>query len=156
VRSVNDKVDIGPHIDNNVATYTRYDVLGRPTLVKAAEGKSEETQTQTDYDDANRRIVVQSDLNAANDGTLISVRHFDELGRVRLTQQIENGTSPDYTDQTSGIKVQTRYRQSAGKRYTLVSNPYRAACSSDAGSEGTMGWTLNQTQLDSSGNRVLQ
>ncbi len=142
-------------VDNNVATSTSYDVLGRPTLVRAAEGKSEETQTATTYNDLKRRVIVRPDLNTVGDGSLISIGHFDELGRVRLSRQIEDGNLPSDTDETTGIKVQTRYRQSAGYRYTLVSNPYRAAYSNGAGSETTMGWILSQTQLDSSGNRVL-
>jgi len=48
-------------VDNNVSNSTTYDVLGRPTLVKAAEGKPEETRTSTSYSDINRRVIVKSD-----------------------------------------------------------------------------------------------
>src|SRR5216684_1368683 len=50
--------------DNNVTTSTGHDAFGRPTLVKAAEGKTEETRTRTEYDDVLRRVIVHSDLNS--------------------------------------------------------------------------------------------
>ena len=87
-------------VDNNVATATTYDVFGRPTLVKAAEGKSEETRTVTEYSDVNRRVIVRSDQTTLGDGSLfrfsttISLEEFDwpvswkmPQHRVQLTKQ---------------------------------------------------------------------
>lgn len=132
-------------VDNDVANTNTYDAFGRPTLVILAAGKTEETRTATTYSDAARRIVVQSDLNAAGDGKRVSVVHFDQLGRERLSRQLENADTQSVTDETTGIKVQTRYQTTAPTNYTLTSNPYRAATSAAASSEPTMGWTLAKT-----------
>jgi RHS repeat-associated protein len=148
-------------VDNNVATATTYDVFGRPTLVKAAEGKTAETRTATEYSDVNRRVIVRSDLNTLGDGKLVSIRHFDQLGRIRLSRQLEDAATQSATDETAGIKVQTRYifsnpclpdstdsclaaNSSVLGSYQLVSNPYRANTSGSAGSETTMGWSRSR------------
>ena len=148
-------------MDNNVATATTYDVFGRPTLVKLAEGKAEETRTATEYSDVNRRVIVRSDLNSPGDGKLVSIKHYDQLGRIRLARQLEDAATQSATDETTGVKVQTRYLisnpcqptstieclasySSVLGSYQLVSNPYRAANSSGAGSEMTMGWTRSR------------
>ncbi|HEY0324117.1 MAG TPA: RHS repeat-associated core domain-containing protein [Pyrinomonadaceae bacterium] len=132
-------------VDNNVSTSTQYDVFGRPKLVIAAEGKSEETRTRTVYSDVERRVVVKADLNTAGDSKLVTIKHLDQLGRVRLTRQLEDAATESETDETKGIKVQSRYRYSGTNSYQVVSNPYRAAYSSQAGSEPTMGWTLTKS-----------
>jgi RHS repeat-associated protein len=149
-------------VDNNVATATTYDVFGRPTLVKAAEGKTQETRTATEYSDVNRRVIVRSDQNTLGDGKLVSIQHYDQLGRIRLARQLEDAATQSATDETTGIKVQTRYEVSNPCQpastssclaanssllgsYQLVSNPYRANTSSAAGSETTMGWTRSRT-----------
>ena len=156
-------------VDNNVATATTYDVFGRPTLVKVAEGKSEETRTVTEYSDVNRRVIVRSDLNTLGDGKLVSIQHYDQLGRLRLARQLEDATSQSAYDETSGIKVQTRYvatnpcqpantpaclaaYSSVLGSYQLVSNPYRANTASAASSETTMGWTRSRS--DKGGRRI--
>ena len=148
-------------VDNNVATATTYDVFGRPTLVKAAEGKTEETRTATEYSDLNRRVIVRSDLNTLGDGKLVTVKHYDQVGRIRLARQLEDGAAQSAYDETTGIKVQTRYivsnpcqpastdaclaaNNSVLGVYQLVSNPYRANTSSAATSETTMGWTRSR------------
>lgn len=149
-------------VDNNVATATTYDLFGRPTLVKAAEGKPQETRTATEYSDVNRRVIVRYDLNTLGDGKLVSIQHYDQLGRIRLAQQLEDSTTQSATDETSGIKVQTRYLVSNPCQptntpsclaansavlgsYKLVSNPYRASTSSGASSETTMGWMCSRS-----------
>jgi YD repeat-containing protein len=148
--------------DNSVTTITTYDDLGRPILVRAAAGLPEETQTSTAYFDSERRVVVRSDLDATGDGKLVSIQHYDQLGRVRLTRQLEEFSTGGLTDETIGIKVQTRYavnnpcqpandyqclidNSSVLASYVLTSNPYRAATSTAAGSEPTMGWTRSKT-----------
>ena len=98
-------------------------------------------QTATTFEDANRRVVIYSDRAAPGDQQLISVTDYDQLGRQRLARQLESA-SQGVDDDTAGIKVQTRYGYTAPWAYQLVSNPYRATASTQAGSENTMGWTL--------------
>ena len=134
-------------VDNDVSTRTSYDAFGRPVLVKAAEGTPAEKRTATSYFDAARRVVVRSDLDAAGDGKLVGVQHYDELGRVRLTRTLEDAAQ-SAANESLGIKVQTRYRfgnPAAGDpfSYVLVSQPYRAATSGGA-PDGTRGWTLSK------------
>ena len=140
-------------VDNNVSTATSFDALGRPTLVTAAEGKPEETRTASEYSDASRRVITRADLNTTGDGKLVSIQHFDQLGRVRLSRRLEDAAAQSATDETTGIKVQTRYRFSGQNDFVLVSNPYRAATSSAAGGELTMGWS--RTKSDNGG-RVVE
>ncbi|MBV9266954.1 MAG: RHS repeat protein, partial [Acidobacteriaceae bacterium] len=138
---------------NGVAAQYGYDPLGRLTSVQefSANGPPSRT-TKTTYDDANRRVTVARDRDALNDGLLVNVTTYDELGRVALTQQLENAATQNPTDPTAGIKVQTRYLYSGSNLYKLVSNPYRAATSSVAGGESTMGWTV--TTYDQEGRPV--
>jgi len=140
-------------VDNGVSTSTTYDVFGRPTLVKAADGKSEETRTSTEYSDTLRRVIVRSDLNNVGDGRLVSIQHYDQLGRVRLTRQLEDSANQSATDETTGIKVQTRYLYSGSNYFELASNPYRASSSGGAGGELTMGWTRSKHDQ---GGRVIE
>jgi RHS repeat-associated protein len=136
---------------NNVATSTSYDPFGRPTLVRAAEDRSEEARTQIVYSDAARRVITRKDLSTAGDGKLVSIVHYDQLGRVRLTRQLEDASTQSETDETQGVKLQTRYAYSGSNSYQLVSNPYRAAYSYQAG--GTMGWTRSKSD---NGGRVAE
>lgn len=137
--------------DNNVYATTTYDVFGRPILVKSGlrDGQvlPEETHTATVYSDVDRRVIVRSDLNSKDDGKLVTVQHYDQLGRARLTRKLEDSSTQGETDETAGIKVQTRYAygnpSTDPHSYTLTSNPYRAATSSAASGETTMGWTVS-------------
>ncbi|HEV8589215.1 MAG TPA: discoidin domain-containing protein, partial [Pyrinomonadaceae bacterium] len=152
--------------DNNVTTSTTYDVFGRPTLVQSAVGKPEETRTATEYSDTARRVIVRSDLNNVGDGMLVTIQHYDQLGRVRLARQLEDATTQSATDETTGIKVQTRYvscsstsspqcpnsNATTAGSYQVASNPYRAATSTAASGENTMGWT--RSTQDPSGRMV--
>jgi hypothetical protein len=140
-------------VDNNLATATTPDVFGRPTLVKAAEGKTEETRTATSYSDTNRRVIVRSDLTALGDAKLVSIQHYDQLGRIRLSRKLENAATESETDETKGIKVQNRYLISGSNIYQVTSNPYRADYSYNAGSENTMGWSRSKNDL---GGRVVE
>jgi len=89
--------------DNSVSSLTVYDVFGGPTLVKAAENKDEETHTSTEYSEVNRRVIVRSDLTAKDDGKLVSIQHYDQLGRIRLARQLEDATNPnDAYDENEG------------------------------------------------------
>jgi RHS repeat-associated protein len=134
--------------DNSIATAYTYDSWSRLLSVNEAGLRV----TQTSYDDVNRRVVVKSDLNLLNDGMLVNVTDYDQLGRVSLMRQLENPATQSPTDDTAGIKVQTRYLYSGNNSYKLVSNPYRATVSSAAGNESTMGWTL--TTYDQNGRQI--
>lgn len=140
-------------VDNNVSSATTYDIFGRPTLVKAAVDKPEETRTSTSYSDVNRRVIVKSDLVTVGDEKLVTIQHYDQLGRVRLTRQLEDATTQSATDETTGIKVQTRYQYSGNFSYVLSSNPYRASTSAAAGSEATMGWSRSKSD---NGGRLIE
>lgn len=139
--------------DNNIVTKTTYDPLGRPTLVQEAFGTALERRTTTVYSDIARRVIVRRDKDTTGDAKLVSIQHYDQLGRVRLSRTLENPVLADETDETKGIKVQTRYF--AGDynslstanpfRYVLTSNPYRTDYSSNAGSEVAMGWSRSKS-----------
>jgi RHS repeat-associated protein len=154
-------VTLSTDVDNNVSTRMTYDDFGRSTLVSVAEDKPEETRIQTVYSDTLRRVIVRSDLDEAGDGKLVSIQHYDQLGRIRLTRQLENASPTGETDEEIGIKVQTRYfnnKITCGGgpivgSYQLTSNPYKAAQSSAAGQEETMGWTM--AKMDTGG-RVFE
>jgi RHS repeat-associated protein len=138
---------------NGVATAINQDAFARTTLVKAAEGiAAKEARTATEYSDVLRRIIVRSDLSGAGDGKLVSVQHFDQLGRTRLTRQLEDAATQSATSETSGIKVQMRYLYSGAHSYQLVSNPYRAQYAHQAGGEPSMGWTRGK--VDGGGRAV--
>lgn len=138
--------------DNGTTTRTSYDVLGRPTLVQEAYQTSIERRTLTEYSDTLRRVIRRSDLSMTGDGKLVTVEHYDQLGRIRLSRRLENAATESAIDETTGIKIQTRYRKGGGSSFEVVSNPYRAATSSAAGSEQTMGWT--RTRSDGAGRVV--
>lgn len=139
--------------DNAVSTSTTYDVFGRPILIQSAVGTPEETRTSMDYSDTARRVITRSDLSALGDGKLVSIQHYDQLGRVRLARQLEDVATQSATDETTGIKVQTRYTFSGSSNYQLTSNPYRASLSSSAGPETTMGWTRSKSD---NGGRLVE
>jgi RHS repeat-associated protein len=138
--------------DNNVTTRTTCDVFGRPTLVENLDGTTVIRKATTEYSDTLRRVITRADKDTLGDGKLVSVQHYDQLGRTRLARTLESGVAADAYDETKGVKVQTRYLYSGSNGYSLVSNPYRAATS---GAEATseMGWA--RTKLDQGG-RVLE
>jgi RHS repeat-associated protein len=140
--------------DNNLSTVTTYDDLGRPTKVATAAGTALEGWTQTQYYDGTptdhtRYVVVKSDIEAKGDGRNVATQFFDQLGRVRLAKTLEDASAQSATNETDGVKVQTRYKSDydssshVGHSYQLTSNPYRASISSGASGEPTMGWTLS-------------
>jgi RHS repeat-associated protein len=144
-------------VDNNVTTRMSYDVFERPILVEDADGIAGiENHTATEYSDTERRVIVRSDLNTTGDGKLISVQHYDQLGRICLTRRLESGDPAEATDKTKGVKIQTRYfAGDTGNQnsYGLVSAPYRAATSGAAGGEPGMAW--KRTKFDKGG-RVVE
>jgi RHS repeat-associated protein len=137
-------------VDNNISVVTVYDDLGRPTKVRTAANTPLESWTQTEYDVVARLVIVRSDLETIGDAKKVAIQHYDQLGRVRLSRSIENIASEDPYNETHGIKVQTRYKNDNGANpaasngsYSLTSNPFRAAISSGASGEPTMGWTIS-------------
>jgi RHS repeat-associated protein len=134
----------GNTTSENIINQTEYDALGRPTKVKAAVGTANEIWSTTEYNDVLRRVITRSDIETKGDGKKIAIQHFDQLGRVRLTRSIENVLTEDPYNEQHGIKVQTRYETGNPYSYSLTSNPYRAATSSQATNEETMGWTRSK------------
>jgi len=133
---------------NGLTTSYTYDNLERPTVVQESGASGLLRKTTTSYEDINRRVVTYDDRATPGDQQLISVVDYDQLGRQRLTRQLES-TSQGVDDDTTGIKTQTRYMYANGSGYQLVSNPFRAGTSGQAGGESTMGWTLSK--LDTNG-----
>jgi YD repeat-containing protein len=132
---------------NGVVMSTGYDAVGRPTLVREASGSGVERQTAMVYALGDRCVITQKDLASAGDKALETLQHYDGLGRLWLNQQIEDGSSPNCSDTTSGIKTEMRYSNSSAGRFQLVSNPYRSS------SDPTAGWTL--TAFDAIGRTTL-
>ncbi len=134
--------------DNDVTNATEYDDLVRPVKSITAQGTALESWTMTEYHDEDRFVVVKSDLETKGDYKKVSTLFSDELGRVRLAKTLEDAATQSATNETDGIKVQTRYAttNSSGTGYTyqLSSNPYRATTSSGASGETTMGWTRSK------------
>lgn len=132
-------------VDHNIVRTFDYDKFGRNTLISESGGGITRNKGTT-YNDGIRQIIVRSDLNAANDGLLVSATWYDQLGRVRLTKQMEG--PGDVNSDALGIKVQMRYFTPAGSNsYQLASNPYVGT------GEATMGWT--RTKFDRNG-RTLE
>lgn len=140
--------------NNNVSVRTTYDIFGRPTLVENLSGTTTILRrATTEYSDASRYVIKRSDKDTVGDLNLVEVQHFDQLGRLRLSRTMEDSVTQSVTSETTGIKVQLRYKFSGSNSYQLTSNPYRAATSSAATAEGTMGWSRQKS--DQSG-RVLE
>ena len=64
-----------------MTTTYKYDKLGRPTQV--SEGNSGR-KTSTAYNDSSRHISTSSSRLAFSDTDLVTVSHFDQLGRLWL------------------------------------------------------------------------
>ena len=109
-----------------------------------AQGTALESWTTTEYHDADRFVVVKSDLETKGDGNKVATQFYDQLGRVRLSKTLEDASTQSATNETDGIKVQTRYLTSGSYSYQLSSNPYRADYSYNE-TDPTMGWTRSKT-----------
>jgi YD repeat-containing protein len=110
------------------------DPFGRPGLVTEplvnAAGVNQRHRTTTRYLDSVRQVIVASDLNSEDDQLLKTRTTVDQLGRVILSEQTEDGTN--YT-----ISSQTVYNSQ--DRMTFTSNPHRATAAT------TDGWTRTTT-----------
>lgn len=136
---------LGNNANENVTTETEYDPLGRQKKVKTAVSTPNEVWTATEYDNVNRRVIVRADLEVKGDGKRVSIQHYDQLGRVRLSRKLEDSATQSATNESDGIKVQMRYLFNGNYSYQVSSNPYRAATSALAATEETMGWTRSKT-----------
>ena len=147
-------------VDNNVSTSNEYDALGRPVKIRRAAGTPLESWTRTEYDDINRLVVTRSDIEVLGDGRKVATTFLDQLGRVRLTKTLEDSSTQSATNETDGIKVETRYGyddptpgdssdpENSRGAFTAVSNPFRAARASDATNEETIGWSRSYSRKD--------
>jgi RHS repeat-associated protein len=131
-------------VDNNVTNETVYDSIGRPIISKAAINTPNEIWSQMEYNDQLRRVVSRSDLFVKGDGKKVSIQHYDQLGRVRLSRTLEDVATQNPYNEADGIKVQTRYRYDnptnpglSNGSFQMTSNPYRT------GNEPEMGWTVS-------------
>jgi YD repeat-containing protein len=131
--------------NNNVATidYTNQllsamDPFGRPGIVYGPTISGARHRVTTTYLDNARQTIVASDLSTENDKLLKTRTSSDQLGRVTLTEQTEDGTN--YT--ISAAKV---YQQMG--KITFAANPKRS------GAASTDGWS--RTTLDTAG-RVVE
>jgi RHS repeat-associated protein len=142
---------------NGLTTANTYDNLGRVAQTIQSGPSGLLHMTSTTFDDINRRVATFDDNVTPGDQQIISVTDYDQLGRQRLGRVLESGGWTPSSDDTAGIKTQTRYlyNSSLGHGYQLVSNPYRASTSSQATSgtdQYTMGWTM--TTLDQNGQPI--
>lgn len=117
--------------DHGITRTFGYDKYGRNTSFSESGGGITRGRT-TNYNDSGRIITVNSDLNSAGDGAQVQTTWYDQLGRVRQTQD------------AAGNVAQSEYYtpQSLGLSYVLSSNPY-------ASGAAPSGWTL--TQMDTVG-----
>jgi len=129
---------------NGLTTTVGYDTYGRP--VEITEGSYRKTRHT--FNDADLWIVSQTDVEAFGDLRNVTVFHYDPLGRIRLTRQLETAVGDPAAaaaDETAGIRVDTNYVFSLNRNETWTSNPYR---NSEA-SAPTRGWTVRR--LDKTG-----
>jgi RHS repeat-associated protein len=112
------------------------DPFGRPGMAYSpavvVNGASQRRKVVTTYEDHLRRVTVAADLNAEGDGLLKSRTTADQLGRTKLVEQSEDGTS--YT-----ISSQTIYEQMG--KIIYQSNPRRATADS------MTGWTRSTKDI---------
>lgn len=87
--------------------------------------------------------MVKSDIETKGDGKKVATQFYDQLGRVRLAKTLEDAATQSATNETDGIKVETRYKTVSGYTYQLTSNPFRAATAT-AETDATMGWTRSK------------
>ncbi len=124
-------------IDYNNQLLSAVDPFGRAGVTYGPTVSGQRQRVTTTYLDNARQVVVATDLNTETDKLLKTRTSRDQLGRVTLTEQTEDGAN--YT--ISSAKV---YQQ-LGK-ITFSSNPARN------GAAPTDGWT--RTTLDNAGRLV--
>ena len=97
----------------------QYDDFGRLKYDQEASIRG----SNLDYSDSLRQITERRDLNSSGDRALLQYTWFDQVGKVKMTQD------------PAGNQVLTRHLIHSTGNYEAVSNPHVT------GSEPTMGWT---------------
>jgi RHS repeat-associated protein len=134
---------------NGLVTTVTYDKYSRPTSV--ADGSLRKTSyfyyepdSAEDGQADTLATVVTTDSVTAEDQKNVLVYRYDQLGRVRLSQQLETAasaaTAASASYDTVGILTQTAYQNSSGVKAILTSNPYRQSESSAP----TRGWSIQR------------
>ncbi|MDM7997908.1 MAG: RHS repeat-associated core domain-containing protein [Acidobacteriota bacterium] len=129
---------------NSLVTTISYDRYGRPTTIVDGNYR----KTVHTYNDSALWIVTQRDVSSFGDLRNVSVLHYDALGRIRLSRQLETAASSPAAaaaDESAGIRIDTRYVHALNRNETWVSNPYRSSESSAP----TRGWSV--TRRDKAG-----
>lgn len=125
-------------IDYTNQLLSAVDPFGRAGITYGPTVSGQRQSVTTTYLDNARQTVVATDLNTETDKLLKTRTSSDQLGRVTLTEQTEDGTN--YTISSA------RVYQQLGK-ISFSSNPARS------GAATTDGWT--RTTLDTAG-RVVE
>ena len=146
-------VAVGNTSTENIEVLFEYDAAGRKTREISAKGTSAEAHRVIEYHDGRRMTVTRSDVKQAADGNKISVEHFDQLGRLRLTRTLDKPSVQNPFDESTGIKVQKRYATREGVVIEADSSPYRSVASTGAGQEEGMGWKVIRNL---SGGRIVE
>jgi RHS repeat-associated protein len=130
---------------NSLSTTIQYDDYARPTMI--TEGSY--SRTTHEYSDSLRRIITRKDVGTFNDQHNISIKHYDELGRLRLSRQLESYTD-DPANESAGIRTDYKYVFAANRNETWISNPYR----NSEPVAPTRGWTVKR--YDKSGRLCVE
>jgi RHS repeat-associated protein len=140
--------------ENNVLTTMNYDGAGRRIEQIVAVGTPQQARTRTLYQDEKGRSITYEDTDQFGDERRISAMSFDQLGRIRLSQTLDDPSQKAQLEaeqpgqEVLGYKTQTRYATdnaaTPNGSYVLQSNPYRSATSAQATApeDGAMGWTV--------------
>jgi RHS repeat-associated protein len=112
---------------------TLADAFGRPTQVTSTGGRG----TAISYSDLHRYVIRRSDLTNAGDDAVVTVDRYDQLGRIRLRQQLET-TNPSVPAETEGILTATQYSVVAPYNCRFDSAPHRA---NPPASDPPLAWT---------------
>jgi len=115
------------------------DPFGRPGIIKGPLVNGQQHWVTTKYVDRLRQVIQASDLTSQNDQLLKTKTTSDELGRVILSEQTEDGTN-------YSISARNVYEQMGKISYS--SNPMRSAVPAS-----TDGWT--RSTRDTAG-RVIE
>ena len=107
---------------NQVSTSYTFDALGRLTQLQTPTAR-----VQRSYADDQRYVITKQDVAMANDGLLLGVHRFDEMGRPSLTQVWESAGAFNVASLTGGIQTAYLYSNLTDGDFTAQSNPYRGS-----------------------------
>ena len=106
--------------------YGRPGVVIGPAITSTTGGLNQHHKTVTTYYDSARQVVVEADLNAEGDLKLKSRTTHDDVGRVMMVENSEDGSTYSVTTEAAYDLV---------NRITYAGNPRRT------GAASTDGWT---------------